>query len=206
MVGRAGRAAAGVIPGVGRLAGRFSIARRFPRWLTGPALWLAALLALGACDSPPTISSVVPGAALPRFVLPAINGPLVSSSDWRGRPVVLNFWATWCAPCRAEMPDLQWLAARFAGTDLLVVGISVDRDLNLVREFLRRHDIGFANLSDADMAVANGTFALAGYPVTFIVARDGRVREVVAGPRPWGGDEMAARLVRDLAPRPVAVR
>lgn len=206
MGGPAGRAAAGDIPGAGPLFRRSSKASGKAARCSGATLWLAAVLSLTACDSPPAMSRVAAGAALPSFTLPAIDGPAVGSGAWRGRPVVLNFWATWCAPCRAEMPDLQRLATRFADTDLMVVGVTVDRDLNLVREFLRRHEIRFLNLSDADMAVASGIFALQGFPVTFVVGRDGRVTEVVVGPRAWGGDEMAARLARDLDLRTALAR
>ncbi len=92
-----------------------------------------------------------------------------------GRTLVINFWATWCAPCRQEMPDLQRLSDRLDPARYRVVGISVDADGNLIREFVRAYDIRFPIRQDRDRHLASAVLGLEVYPTTFVVSPDGTV-------------------------------
>lgn len=154
---------------------------------------LAALGAAGCGSEQP--ARLAPGETFPALSLSELDGgaPL-NTAGFRGRVLVLNVWATWCPPCRREMPSLQRLAARVNRERVLVAGLTVDRDLNLAREFVLQNQIDFPNFADPDMAVANGSLAVVGFPETFIVGPDGRLAARVAGAREWDAPEILAAL------------
>ncbi len=152
---------------------------------------LLAVLVIGGCAQGPDF---LVGRPVPPFSLPALDGGLAGPAAWRGRTVVLNVWATWCPPCREEIPSLQRLSDQLGEERFLVVGLSVDRDANLVREFALRYGIDFPLLLDAERAVAEGLLGATGYPLTFLVAPDGRVVERVYGGADWSSPEYVARV------------
>jgi cytochrome c biogenesis protein CcmG, thiol:disulfide interchange protein DsbE len=120
-------------------------------------------LLLGACGRTP---GVAVGSPAPEFALPGLDGALVDSASLGGEPVVLNFWATWCGPCRREVPDLQRLAAENGAR---VVGIALDRrGAETVKPFVERYGLDYTILLD-DGAVA-GRYGISGIPYTFVLA------------------------------------
>ena len=164
------------------------------------AAWLlAALFGLISCSAEPEPTGPRPGEPFPKLDLPALDGPPLQLGDFRGRVLVLNVWATWCAPCREEMPSLQRLSERFPPERLAVVGMTVDEDTNLAREFLIKYGIRFPVVSDPAGAVAEGLLGVVGYPDTFIVTPDGTLAERVTGGREWDGAEMVSLLTELLA-------
>ena len=103
------------------------------------------------------------------------------------KTLLINFWATWCAPCREEMPSLQRLSERLDPDRFAVIGVSVDEDANLVREFLLQYQIEFPNYLDADKKLASDRLGLLSYPQTFIVSPDGVITQRIdqAIPEDW---------------------
>ncbi len=160
---------------------------------------LIAWLALAACGEAPGPQGPRPGQPFPALVLPALDGPPVAFGDYAGRVLVLNVWATWCGPCREEMPSLQRLSERFPPERLAVVGLTVDEDTHLAREFLLKYAIRFPSASDPAGAVAEGLLGVTAYPDTFIVGPDGTLVERVTGGRDWDGEEMVSLLENLLA-------
>jgi peroxiredoxin len=147
---------------------------------------------LMSCQRDAALSSGVrQGEALPVFSLPDLSGALKSNSDFKGHPLLLNFWATWCNPCRAEMAGLDRIQKEFGPSGLRVIGVSVDEDLNLVREFLLQQSIGFEVLSDPKALSSASVFGVSALPLTLLVGRSGDVRRVELGERRW--DEMPAK-------------
>lgn len=142
-----------------------------------------------------------PGAGdpLPALELAGLDRPPLRLADLRGRVVVLNVWATWCPPCRAEMPSLQRLQAQLDPARYAVVALSVDQDANLVREFVLRYALEIPVYLDGADAAAVTALGVTGYPTTFVVAPDGRVADRVAGERVWDDAAEVAR-VRALHP------
>ena len=142
------------------------------------------------------------------LALPALHfedgaGHPRSLDDFRGRPVVLNIWATWCVPCRQEMPALDRLQAEFAKSGLLVLALSIDRrGAPVVRQFYR--DLGLAALGvyiDRSGKAA-GDLGAIGLPTTLLIDRDGHEVGRKSGPAEWDSPDVAA-LIRDhlgLAP------
>ncbi|NMF98719.2 TlpA family protein disulfide reductase [Aromatoleum toluolicum] len=134
--------------------------------------------------------------SMPALQLTGLEGGTISSQDWlKGRPAVVNLWATWCAPCRTEMPSLQRLEALLAPDGIRVLALSVDSDHNLVREFILKYGItlpvSIANSPSQAMA-AVGAVAL---PQTLYVGADGRILGSHLGQRDWA-DPMTVRDVR----------
>ena len=149
------------------------------------------MILLGACD-PAAVST---GARVPGFVLPRIEGGLQSLDKLRGRPVLINHWATWCPPCIEELPVLNRIARDYGPRGLVVLGLAADEDVATVRRFLANHEVDFEVLLDASGAVGT-EYGLTGYPETFLVDRDGRLVRKVVGPIPAIGDRPGAEFAR----------
>ena len=125
-----------------------------------------------------------------------------SLADLRGHPLVLNIWATWCVPCRQEMPTLERLQAALNGSDTLVVPLSIDRKGRLaVAAFYR--EIGIKSLGTYVDQSGDATHLLgvSGIPTTFLVDRDGREIGQKIGPADWDSPDMVALIRGRLKPR-----
>jgi peroxiredoxin len=130
-----------------------------------------------------------PGTAAPPFKLPALSGGEVELGSFKGRLLVVNFWATWCAPCVEEMPSLERLHRALAGEGLVVLGISVDEDEAALRRFVSEHGVSFPVLRDPGGRVAAGLYHATGYPETFVIDRAGLVSLQYVGPAEWSTPE-----------------
>jgi thiol-disulfide isomerase/thioredoxin len=136
--------------------------------------------------------------AVPAFSFGDQAGAQLDLSKWKGRVVLLNLWATWCAPCRKEMPDLAKLQMAFGGTDFEVVALSVDRKgLEASQAFLK--EIGVTNLAGYIDAEAKSLAALQalGLPATVLIDRKGLEAGRLLGPADWASPE-AQGLVKAL--------
>jgi thiol-disulfide isomerase/thioredoxin len=106
--------------------------------------------------------------------------------SYKGKLVLINFWATWCSPCKAELPDLVALSKEFEPLGLKVLGISIDRGGNvdtLVGKFVKEHNINYdVIIDDGSLQKAFGN--IRGVPTTFIVSKDGKIAESFVGARP----------------------
>ncbi|MBM9595024.1 TlpA family protein disulfide reductase [Roseitranquillus sediminis] len=115
--------------------------------------------------------------------------------DFRGRVVLLNIWATWCAPCREEMPTLDALQARLGGPDFHVLPLSIDRaGLEPVRRFYEEIGIRHLDMYLADDLRAMLAFAVVGLPTTILIDRAGLERGRLAGPAEWDSPEAVAQI------------
>ena len=120
-------------------------------------------------------------AVAPDFRLPRLDGGTLRLSDYRGRVVLLNFWATWCPPCRAEIPDLVELQRTWAAEGLEVIGVSLDEEgFEAVRPFAEAYDINYPLVVD-DGTVAAQFGSLYGLPTTLILDKEGRIVQRVIG-------------------------
>jgi peroxiredoxin len=115
----------------------------------------------------------VKGVEAPDFELKALDGKTVKLSDLRGKAVLLNFWATWCGPCKVEMPWLVDLQKKYGDQGLQIVGIAMEDDPGPVEEFTKQLGVNYTILMGRN-AVAEAYSALA-FPTTFYISRDGRV-------------------------------
>lgn len=110
------------------------------------------------------------------------------------KTLLINFWATWCTPCRKEMPDLQRLSEVLDRDKFEVIGISVDEDGNLVKEFLLEHGIQFANFQDPQQLLASQMLGIRAFPETFIVDPNGLILKRLSGERAWNESTFRALL------------
>lgn len=143
-----------------------------------------------------------PGAAAPDFELPALSGGSESLARYRGRVLFVNFWATWCTPCREEAPALQVLHERLRDEGFSVLAISID-DAGArakVEAFAEGLGLDFPILLDPSQDVY-GAYQVYGVPETFAVDRAGRVVERFIGPKPWS-DARYERAIRTLLQAP----
>lgn len=130
----------------------------------------------------------------PVFELRDLEGKRVSLNDFKGRVILLNFWATWCVPCRAEMPSLENLYRSFKGRGLVVIGVSVDNSTKAVKSFVREKGITFPILLDENKEVSFDDYGVIGLPVTFLIDRKGNIVEKFFGERQWDSDEIKERI------------
>lgn len=165
------------------------------------ALLLAMGLPLSGCDEPLPPLKVRIGQPVPPLAVQDLLQHPVTLKPTPGKLLVINVWATWCAPCRDEMPSLQRLQQAL-GADaarMELVGLSVDQDAHVAREYLIEHRISFPSLLDRNFATVNGVFGVRVFPSTFFVAPDGTLRHVIEGWRNWDTPEMLAGI-RALLP------
>ena len=120
-----------------------------------------------------------------------INGKAEKLSDFRGKVVVLNFWATWCPPCVEETPALIELNKRISNRNGVVLGVSVDEDPAAYDKFIQDHGINFPTSRDASKKYAQD-YGTVMYPETYIIDRHGKIARKVIGPQDWNSAEMVA--------------
>ncbi len=155
----------------------------FPLRLFVPALFMVLILA--GCQGGPSRSSVAVGEAAPDFTLVNMDGEMVSLSDYLGHVVVINFWATWCPPCREEKPTMESLYQKYEDEGLVFLAVNVEADGHqVVSQYLLRHSYSFPILLDAKAEV-QGLYGVFRYPESYIIDRNGVVVEHVIGGRDW---------------------
>ena len=165
------------------------LAPAWMRWiLPMVAVTFGMLLAgVGGCSrsSPAHLSE---GKPFPIIKLTGLDGQVMSTQALQGKLVILNVWASWCSPCRAELPSLDRLAKKLDPHRFAVIGLSVDDDAQALRSFLREHHISFANYIDSDRNIAEGQLGLHAYPETFLVGPSGLLVRRVIGAQAWDSD------------------
>ena len=138
---------------------------------------LAAVLALATSSALPVVAPTTPA---PDFTLRAMDGPNMRLQEQRGRVVMINFWATWCGPCRQEMPHLNRLYEKYAPSGFVLMSVNVDDDTRNAAEVAAKLGVKFPVLWDTDKKVSR-LYDLATMPSTVLIDRDGKVRYVHRG-------------------------
>jgi thiol-disulfide isomerase/thioredoxin len=162
---------------------------------------LVTALALARTAAAVEANQLLPwrGGATPALKLPDLQGASVDLAAFRGKTVIVNFWATWCGPCREEMPSLAALAKRRGGGDIVVLAVDVGETRASVQRFLARNPVDLPILLDTD-----GYAALAWkveiYPSSFVIAPDGRIRQFIAGALEWDDPAIVRQLPGAAAP------
>lgn len=138
------------------------------------------------------------GKQIPDFTLKDINGKDVAFYSFKGKVILLNFWATWCGPCREEMPSLINLYKSYKDKGFVVIGISVDTSDKPVRRFINDNAIIFPILMDSDKEVSFDIFGVLGLPTSYLIDRNGVVVEKFLGERDWNSPEIKNKVLKLL--------
>ncbi len=117
----------------------------------------------------------------PDFTLQTLDGESVSLSDYRGKLVMINFWASWCPPCNSEMPDLQSYYEQHQDEDFIILGVNYQDTPDKVQAFVEKYSVTFPILLDSDGRIAN-LFGVQGLPTSFFVDKEGNVLGYQPGP------------------------
>jgi len=138
------------------------------------------------------------GGATPPLALQDLEGRPHRLADYRGKVVLVNFWATWCAPCLSEMPSIGKLRAALAGRPFAVLAVNLGEPESRIRRFMEQVPLDFPVLLDRDTAAAKAWRARI-LPASFVVGPDGRIRYSVLGEIDWT-EERVRKLIAALLP------
>ncbi|GLI39801.1 TlpA family protein disulfide reductase [Geobacter hydrogenophilus] len=159
-----------------------------------PILFLLTLMGCSKEAKPP-----VEGNPAPDFTLNTLNGEVVKLSDLKGQVVIVNFWATWCPPCREEIPSMMRLNAAMAGKPFRMLCVSIDDGGKVaVEEFFRKTGFSLPALMDTDKR-AGKLYGITGVPETFVIDRHGVILKKVVGAMEWDHPEVIAFLNNAIA-------
>lgn len=161
-------------------------------WLAGASLSLPAFASYEVRPWPP-------GRAAPSAPMTDMDGKAWTLAELKGRPVILNFWATWCEPCRAEMPSLEVLAKQHQGEGLVVLAVNYKESRSTVERFLKAASLALPIVVDTEGTAANA-WSVRVLPSTVLIDRLARPRGVVLGELNWA-DAAARSLVEPLLAR-----
>ena len=158
------------------------------------------LLATPGMAAPPPPPLVAVGQALPDVVMAGLNGPHKPLSSYRGRPLIINVWASWCGPCRNEAASLERLAWSKAGSRYTVIGISTDDDRNAALKWLRHSNATISHYIDSGPRwTLEHMLGASTIPVTVLVDAEGRVVARYRGAREWDSAESITLIERAFA-------
>ena len=161
------------------------------------AILLVFMLCAGAAA---TVSAGTPGEVevggyLREATLHGFSGNSKKFSDFRGKPLIINVWASWCGPCRAEMGSLERLARRFGGKQFNVIGISTDDEASAAAAFVKQSQITFENYLDSKVFLEN-MLGASTLPLTILVDANGRVLRKIPGSQPWDSPELLELIAK----------
>lgn len=141
-------------------------------------------VATASADEPQTLTPMSGDVQAPEFDLMGPAGEPQRLLDHRGKPVILNFWATWCPPCRAEMPSMQRAHETVGEEGISVIAINVGEDAETVARFLEETSVDFSIPMDVDSEVVQ-SYPVKGLPTTFVIDPEGRLVFSATGEREW---------------------
>ncbi|MEO8143070.1 MAG: TlpA disulfide reductase family protein [Betaproteobacteria bacterium] len=163
-------------------------------------LFLTAILFCGATMVAAQQLKPWTGGATPALALQDVGARLHRLEDYRGKVVLVNFWATWCEPCREEMPSMNRLRASLAGKPFEVLAVNLGESESRIRRFVEQVPLEFAVLMDRDSAAAKVWQARV-LPMSFLIGPEGRIRYSVVGEIDWTQERVRKAIETLLPPR-----
>jgi thiol-disulfide isomerase/thioredoxin len=158
-----------------------------------PILRAALLSLLAAAPASAAELKPWPGGPTPALELRELDGRAHRLTDYRGKVVLVNFWATWCEPCRDEMPSMQRLKEKLAGRPFAVLAVNLDEPEARIRKFLSQVTVDFTILLDPGRKAARSWDARI-LPASFVIGPDGAIRYRLVGELDWSHDRVVSRI------------
>jgi thiol-disulfide isomerase/thioredoxin len=154
------------------------------------------LIASAGCTNPPSnsLTTLKANPMAPDFILQDIDGRQHAFSDYRGKVVVINFWATWCPPCISEMPSLERASVKLAKQGIPILGIDVGEDRETVMQFLNTTPVSFTVLLDIKSEVL-GSWAVPSLPTTLVINQEGKMALLAVGEREWDSPAILQQII-----------
>ena len=163
------------------------------------SLTFVLLIVLVALVSSAVVANLRVGTKAPTFTVPTIDGKSFTLKDCFKKPgkvVLLDIWATWCPPCRMEIPHLINLQKKYANKGVVFVGVAIDADKGDVKSFAKKQKINYTVCHDPNAKTVGKSYQVQGIPATYIIDKKGVIRNVHSG---FGGAEDAAKMDKEIA-------
>jgi peroxiredoxin len=181
-------------------------AREIKSWWIVYLTFVGILFLLAGCEQstpkPETQRSIPEGPRVgfraPVFSIPTLNGNTLDLSNYRGKVIMINFWATWCGPCRIEMPSMEDLYSKYGGKDFEILAVNGGEDRNLVQPFIKNLNLSFPILLDQQFEIHN-QYQVTAIPSTFLVDKSGVITHRFFGFMDWTNDhsrEIITKLIK----------
>jgi peroxiredoxin len=178
------------------MTGEKGIFRHFLAYIVLFFLCLSGNADASSLSSKLDIKPIKGNKALPSIILEDLNGKKVDLKIFKGKVIFLNFWATWCGPCKEEMPSMETLYGQFKDRNFVFLTISVDYEGSKpVREFIERSGYTFPVLVDPKSETLD-IFEVTGIPTTFVIDKQGKMLGKAIGPRNWNSPEIVSYLTQ----------
>jgi thiol-disulfide isomerase/thioredoxin len=157
--------------------------------------WFFVGWMLLACSAGASAQGLKPwtGGAAPALELADLDGAMHRLSEYRGKTVLVNFWATWCEPCRAEMPSIERLRKSMEGKPFAVLAVNVGESSRVARDYAEKLPVNFAVLLDRDGRVTRSWGARI-LPASYVIGPDGAIRYSYLGELDWSGSDVRTRI------------
>ncbi|GBE37062.1 thiol-disulfide oxidoreductase ResA [bacterium BMS3Bbin07] len=159
---------------------------------TAIVIFFLLTLSVKGFANPWAIDEMIGREASP-FSLKDLKGQEVSLMDFRGKVILLNFWATWCPPCISEIPKLNNLRKAYADKNFEIIAVSTDRSLSTIKKFIRKHPVSFVVLHDSSIKVSR-KYNVFSIPTTFLIDKKGKIVEKFLGEYDWNSPEIRKKI------------
>ena len=156
------------------------------------------LIFLNSCNKNDNRSKPQVGFYAPDFTLESVNGKVYKLSDFRNKVVFVNVWATWCPPCKQEVPSMVKLYNKLSAKGLVILAISEDNDVSALKKFIQEYNVPFIVLRDTDKKVYN-LYKATGVPETHLISKNGIIEKSWIGPFEWTSGEVVNKVKRLMA-------
>jgi thiol-disulfide isomerase/thioredoxin len=156
---------------------------------------LLCLLASGLAASAAPLAALKIGDPTPAFNLQTLDGKTVSIASFKGKVVLLDFWATWCGPCRKALPEIKELLQKNTGKPLVVVSVSADQDRKALEDFVHANGMSWLQAWDSQGKVIGGVFGVQNLPSYVLINADGRIAYLMKGWAPLSSSALLSQAV-----------